>query len=103
MSFSTNINLSGAWTTTLPSSLAYFRCKDNPFLTFIPTIPSNVTYLDIAHNYLPATVLDSTCADLVTNGLSNGYLDIRMNQALLPSTYPRITTLLSRGWTVNYV
>jgi len=102
MSFSSNTNLSG-WLTTLPSSLVWFWVRDNPSLVNLPTIPPLVKYLDASYNNLSAVVQDSSCADLVTNGLLSGSLDIRGNAALLPVTLTRIATLQSRAWTVQYV
>jgi len=101
MSLSNNPNLS-TWTTTLPSSLVWFWCRDNSPLASLPTIPSSMKYLDVSYNSLTDLVQDSCCADLVTNGVNGGTLDLRGNASLLPVTLTRIATLQSRAWTVNY-
>lgn len=103
MSFSNNTGVTTAWLSTLPSSLEVFWCRDNSNLPSLPTIPPLVSYLDVSYNNLTDVCQDTICADLVTNGLSNGYLDLRGNQTLLGVTLTRIATLQGLGWTVNYV
>lgn len=102
MSFSNNSNLGTTWLTTLPTALTYFWCRNNPSLASLPTTPTPMLHMDISNNNLTGLSMDNTCADLVSNGLSSGSLDISGNQALLPTTLGRITTLLSRAWSVNY-
>lgn len=102
MSFSNNSGFT-TWLSTLPTSLAYFWCRNNPSMTTLPTIPAPMIYLDVSNNDLTDTVQDNICADLVSNGLNSGSLDLRGNQTLLALTLTRITTLLSRAWSVQYV
>lgn len=88
---------------SLPTSLVYFWCRDNPNLTAFSSCPPNLLYLDVSNNNLSAIEEDGICADLQGNGLLNGYLNLQGNTPITsPSTFTRITTLLSRGWTVLY-
>lgn len=101
MSFSANSLLS-LWITTLPTSLGSFDLSFCPLLTSIPTIPSNVRFLDVSNCSLTNTVEDNICANLVTNGLLSGSLNLLNNAPVLPATITKIATLQGRAWTVSY-
>lgn len=101
MSFASNTNLN-LWLTTLPTSLGYFNVSSCPLLTALPTIPANVRSLNVSFDALTDIAQDNICANLVTNGLLSGSLNLLSNAALLPITLTRIATLQSRAWTVSY-
>jgi hypothetical protein len=101
MSFSQNSSLS-SWLTALPTSLAYFDCSFCPVLSALPTIPSSMKYLNVSFSGFTAVAQDNICSNLVTNGLSNGVLNLLGNAPLLPTTLTRIATLQGNGWTVSY-
>jgi hypothetical protein len=101
MSFANNSGLN-LWLTTLPSSLTYFDVSFCPSLTSLPTIPSNVLYLNVSNGSFTNVAEDNICANLVTNGLNNGTLNLLNNAPLLPTTLTRVATLQGRGWTVTY-
>jgi len=101
MSFSSNSNLN-MWLTTLPSSLSSFDVSNCPLLTALPTVPSNVRYLNVSFDGLTDVAQDNICSNLVSNGLLSGSLNLLGNAALLPITLTRIATLQGRAWTVTY-
>lgn len=101
MSFASNANLN-LWLTTLPSSLSSFDISGCPLLTALPTIPSNVRYLNVSFDGLTDVAQDNICANLVSNGLLSGSLNLLGNASLLPVTLTRIATLQGRAWTVSY-
>jgi hypothetical protein len=94
------ISALNTWTTSFPTAMTYFDCH-NTNLTSLPTLPSGVLYLDAQSCQLTTLGIDNITTQLVSNGLSNGYLGILGNT--LPysaGTLSRITTLQSRGWTI---
>lgn len=101
MSFSAN-SLLNLWVTTLPSSLTSFDISYCPLLTSLPTIPANVLFLNASNCNLTNTSEDNICANLVSNGLNSGSLNLLNNASLLAATLTKIATLQSRGWTVTY-
>jgi hypothetical protein len=101
MSFANNSNLN-LWLTTLPFSMSYFDISSCPLLTALPTIPANVQSLNVSFDALTDVAQDNICANLVTNGLLSGSLNLLGNAPLLPITLTRIATLQSRAWTVSY-
>lgn len=101
MSFSGNSNLN-LWLTTLPSSLSSFDVSSCNQLTALPTIPSNVMFLDVSFGAFTDIAQDNICANLVSNGLLSGSLNLLGNAPVLPTTVTRIATLQSRAWTVTY-
>lgn len=101
MSFASNTNLN-LWLTTLPASLTYFDISFSSTLQALPTIPANVLYLNVSNCAFTAIAQDNICSNLVSNGLSNGNLNLINNASLLPTTLTRISTLQGRGWTVSY-
>jgi hypothetical protein len=102
MSLSSETNLN-TLPSSLPNSLAYFWCRNNPLLTMFPALPPNIIYLDVSNDNLSTTVEDGICADIQGSGLSNGYLNLQGNAHITsPTTLARISTLFSRGWTVLY-
>ena len=101
MSFNSNPDLS-LWLTTLPTSLSSFEVSNCVALTALPTIPANVRYLDVSGDALTDVAQDNICANLVTNGLLSGSLNLLGNASLLPVTLTRIATLQTRAWTVSY-
>jgi hypothetical protein len=96
---SANLNL---WLTALPSSLSSFDVSGCPQLTALPTITSNVRYLNVSSCAFTDVAQDNICSNLVTNGLLSGSLNLSGNASLLPVTLTRIATLQSRAWTVSY-
>ena len=101
MSFANSSNLN-LWLTTLPSALSSFDVSNCTLLTALPTIPANVMYLNVSFGGFTAVAEDNICANLVSNGLNSGSLNLLGNAALLPTTLTRIATLQSRAWTVTY-
>lgn len=101
MSFASNTSLN-LWLTTLPSSLSSFDVSGCSLLTALPTIPSNVRYLNVSFDGLTDVAQDNICANLVSNGLLSGSLNLIGNASLLPVTLTRIATLQGRAWTVSY-
>jgi len=101
MSFNSNPSLN-LWLTTLPTSLSSFEVSTCPSLTALPTIPANVRYLNVSSDGLTDVAQDNICANLVSNGLLSGSLNLLGNASLLPVTLTRISTLQSRAWTVSY-
>lgn len=101
MSFANNSNLN-LWLTTLPTSLSYFDVSSCPNLTALPSIPANVRSLNVSFDAMTDIAQDNICANLVSNGLLSGSLNLLGNAALLPITLTRISTLQSRAWTVTY-
>ena len=101
MSFANNSNLS-LWLTTLPTALSSFDVSTCPQLTALPTIPTNVRYLNVNACAFTDVAQDNICSSLVSNGLLSGSLNLLGNASLLPVTLTRIATLQSRAWTVSY-
>lgn len=101
MSLANNTNLN-LWLTALPSSLSSFDVSGCPQLTALPTITSNVRYLNVSSCAFTDIAQDNICSNLVTNGLLSGSLNLAGNAALLPVTLTRIATLQGRAWSVSY-
>lgn len=101
MSFASNTSLN-SWLTTLPTSLGSFDVSNCSLLTALPTIPSNVRSLNVSFGAFTDIAQDNICANLVSNGLLSGSLNLLGNSPLLPITLTRISTLQGRAWTVTY-
>lgn len=100
MSISNNTSLS-ILSSDLPLSLTNFSCNNDPLIA-LPTIPSNVLELYAQSASLAQSSMGNLVSDLVSNGLSNGVLDISGNGSVLITTLNDIIILQSRGWTVYY-
>lgn len=102
MSFANCGNLGSYLAPALPAALGKWDSHNSPLGNLPTAVPANVTYMNVANNFLPATTIGGLAAGLVTNGLNNGYFSFinNPNSASAFNIFTSIATLRTRGWTI---
>jgi len=98
-----NCPLLTTWNPPLfPTSLIYWNSNGSPMSNLPSSMPANLAYMNVANNNLPSTTIGSIATSLVSNGLSNGYLNILNNPGSSSATniVTNLTTLAASGWTI---
>jgi hypothetical protein len=88
---------------TLPVGLTDMYVPNN-VIEDIPALPANIANLNVSDNALDVAELDSVLAEVVSQAIDNGLLELQDQTPLAEVDGPGaadITTLQGRGWVVN--
>ncbi len=100
MSFANNLYLTDViphW----PVSMSYLDLSQCDIYD-IPDMPESASYISMYSSSLSVTAIEDMATELVSNGLSNGYLDIRGTGIPSTNALIQLGTLIVRSWTVLY-
>jgi hypothetical protein len=100
MSFADNPYLTNIYP-NWPVSMSYLNI-DRCGVYDIPSMPESASYISAYSSALGSSAIESMATELVSNGLSNGYLDIRGTGIPNTNTSIQIGTLIVRSWAVLY-
>ena len=101
MSLNNNPSLLNLQLVGLPSQSAYISIN-NCIVNVFPSIPSGVLYLSSYSSSLFSLSIDNISANLVSNGMISGTLDVRGNGMISPTALSNMTILQSNGWVTLY-
>lgn len=100
ISFNTPLN---SWVAAFPSSLQWLDISFCPNLTSVPSMGTNMKYLNFQACGLTDPAQFSIVSSLVSNAQVSGSLNLLGNALITtPATITNIGTLQTRGWTVSY-
>jgi hypothetical protein len=102
MSMNNNTPLLSLLTTPLPTQLGYLSLNNCSNIIGLTTIPSGTLYLSLQNCSLGSYALDNITSNLVSNGMSNGTIDIRGNGIPDILTSNNLSILQTRGWNIFY-